>query len=150
MNKWTPEESNLLFDLWEQGLSVSDIRERIQGRSKNSIISRAKRIGCTVRENPVKSPETYKGKVGRKKAVVQKSGRGYALRETPSYKVGRPSGREQALAALPEKLIHFWDIDGDMCRYMPHDDRMCCGRTVTGRNAYCDAHMDVLTMKAGA
>lgn len=140
MNFWTEEESNLLYNLWQDDMPVSHIRQHIPNRTKNSIISKAKKLGCKIRANPVKDPKVYAGKRTR---VAKKSGTAFVITNKPVYKLGRTSIRDKCLSALPDKLIPFSDTKNH-CLYIPHDDLMCCGREVTRRNPYCDAHMELL------
>lgn len=66
---WTKEQDDKLRVLWDAGLSTTEIGRRL-GKSKNSVISRARRSGCTKRENPIKRGV---GEPKRKLRAVQKS-----------------------------------------------------------------------------
>ncbi len=133
MNFWTLEEDQILHKMWNAGAKVREIEVFLPGRNRNSIISRAKRINLPKRANPVKRGVTHFND-----RIITKR----------IYPTTNPKDvRQAALDACPEVLIHFWDLDNDMCRYIPHEDRMACGRTCTGRNQYCDEHMVILCPK---
>jgi hypothetical protein len=50
---WTPEQDALLRELWAEGLSAEKIAQRIPGRSRNSVIGRAHRMGLAPRQSPI-------------------------------------------------------------------------------------------------
>jgi len=51
---WTKEEDSRLAELWREGFSAGLISEQFHNRSRNSIISRAHRIGLPHREPVVR------------------------------------------------------------------------------------------------
>lgn len=50
---WTPAENDKLRELWEAGMSSAEIGRQI-GKTKNSVVSRAHRIGLSSRPSPIK------------------------------------------------------------------------------------------------
>lgn len=52
MSAWTNHLDSMLTYLWDQGMSASNIGIRL-GRSRNSVIGRARRIRLAARPNPV-------------------------------------------------------------------------------------------------
>lgn len=61
---WTEERIDHLKQLWEKGLTASQIAEQLGGVSRNAVIGKAHRLGLKSRPSPVKS--------GAKKAAVKK------------------------------------------------------------------------------
>lgn len=45
--RWTRAEDDYLADVWEKGVDIEDIRERLHGRSEAAIRERARRLGLT-------------------------------------------------------------------------------------------------------
>ncbi len=62
---WTEERIDHLKQLWEKGLTASQIAEQLGGVSRNAVIGKAHRLGLKSRPSPVKS--------GGKKAAAKKS-----------------------------------------------------------------------------
>lgn len=51
--EWTNEDMARLRELWDEGVSATECG-RLLGRSKNSIIGKAHRLGFTLRPSPIK------------------------------------------------------------------------------------------------
>ncbi|MBM3585088.1 MAG: global cell cycle regulator GcrA-like protein [Alphaproteobacteria bacterium] len=51
---WTEEKTALLRQLWESGLSASEIAKRLGGISRNAVIGKAHRIGLAARPSPIR------------------------------------------------------------------------------------------------
>lgn len=56
---WTDERISMLRQLWERGLTASEIADTLGGVSRNAVIGKAHRIGLKSRPSPVKA-----GRVG--------------------------------------------------------------------------------------
>ncbi|MDO9490337.1 MAG: GcrA family cell cycle regulator, partial [Sphingomonadaceae bacterium] len=55
---WTDERIDQLKQLWEKGLTASQIAEKLAGGiSRNAVIGKAHRLGLKARPSPVKSGE---------------------------------------------------------------------------------------------
>ncbi len=66
---WTDERIDQLKNLWEKGLTASQIAEELGGVSRNAVIGKAHRLGLKSRPSPVKSND------GEKKAAAKKPAR---------------------------------------------------------------------------
>jgi GcrA cell cycle regulator len=55
---WTDERIETLRNLWEQGLTASQIAENLGSVSRNAVIGKAHRLGLKARPSPVKANET--------------------------------------------------------------------------------------------
>jgi len=59
---WTDERIDSLKNMWEKGLTASQIAEELGGVSRNAVIGKAHRLGLKSRPSPVKAkPEAKKG-----------------------------------------------------------------------------------------
>ncbi|MEX0807249.1 MAG: GcrA family cell cycle regulator [Dongiaceae bacterium] len=52
--QWTDERISLLKQLWGQGLTASQIAERLGGVSRNAVIGKAHRLGLSSRPSPIR------------------------------------------------------------------------------------------------
>jgi GcrA cell cycle regulator len=52
--EWTEERIEALRALWMQGLTASQIAERLGGVSRNAVIGKAHRLGLSARPSPIK------------------------------------------------------------------------------------------------
>jgi GcrA cell cycle regulator len=52
--EWTEERIEALRSLWMQGLTASQIAERLGGISRNAVIGKAHRLGLSARPSPIK------------------------------------------------------------------------------------------------
>jgi len=52
--EWTEERIEALRSLWMQGLTASQIAERLGGVSRNAVIGKAHRLGLSARPSPIK------------------------------------------------------------------------------------------------
>ncbi|NJM51503.1 MAG: GcrA cell cycle regulator [Sphingomonadales bacterium] len=68
---WTDERIDQLKNLWEKGLTASQIAEELGGVSRNAVIGKAHRLGLKSRPSPVKSGDSKKKKAPVKKAALK-------------------------------------------------------------------------------
>ena len=52
---WTDERIDSLKNMWEKGLTASQIAEELGGVSRNAVIGKAHRLGLKSRPSPVKA-----------------------------------------------------------------------------------------------
>lgn len=57
---WTDERINQLKNMWEKGLTASQIAEELGGVSRNAVIGKAHRLGLKSRPSPVKAADAKK------------------------------------------------------------------------------------------
>ena len=55
---WTDERIEQLRNMWEKGLTASQIADELGGVSRNAVIGKAHRLGLKSRPSPVKATET--------------------------------------------------------------------------------------------
>ena len=68
--QWTEERLEMLKSLWEEGLSISQIGEKL-GVSRNAIAGKVHRLGLKKRQSPISNKGTTKSKAPEKKATQQ-------------------------------------------------------------------------------
>ncbi|WP_217429557.1 GcrA family cell cycle regulator, partial [Sphingomonas bacterium] len=54
---WTDERIEQLRQMWESGMTASQIAEALTGVSRNAVIGKAHRLGLQSRPSPVKAGE---------------------------------------------------------------------------------------------
>jgi len=119
---WTPAEDSDLARMWLDGRKVRDIAKTM-GRSKNSCISRAHRIGLPGRPSPImRRPGGAAGvKVSRQRTVRMVAA---------------------APAVVPEPVTVFLPPRASTCQWIegdPADQRFCDAPTIA-RSVYCGIH----------
>ncbi len=67
---WTDERIDQLKNLWEKGLTASQIAEELGGVSRNAVIGKAHRLGLKSRPSPVKAKDSEKKLAPKKAAKV--------------------------------------------------------------------------------
>lgn len=118
---WSDDRIELLKQLWEKGLSASQIAEELgQGVTRNAVIGKAHRLGLKSRPSPVKAD------VPKKAAPQQK----------PKPK---PAAKPQRVTLL--------DLSDKICKW-PHghpgeEDFHFCGKSVQPGFPYCPEHCAV-------
>jgi len=71
---WTDERIESLRKYWDEGLSASQIAEKLgEGVTRNAVIGKAHRLGLQSRPSPVKS-EPAQAKQAKRKAKPKPSG----------------------------------------------------------------------------
>lgn len=123
VNFWSEAEDNLLKELHSQGLSMSEIANKLNRRfgnyrTKNSVIGRASRINLPVRP--------------------------HIIREKPEkVSYAEVAKAAQNVIILPRKRafeegITILDLHSHSCRYMT-GERVYCGKEIH-KGSYCSAH----------
>jgi len=98
---WTDERIDHLKQLWEKGLTASQIAEQLGGVSRNAVIGKAHRLGLKSRPSPVKS--------GGKKTAAKKTVKRTKITAPPkevtpkSTKTHKKAVTEQAKVAPQQK-----------------------------------------------
>ena len=70
---WTEDRVEKLSELWDKGLSASQIaKELAEGVTRNAVIGKAHRMGLASRPSPVKSDPAKRAAAAAKKKNVEK------------------------------------------------------------------------------
>jgi GcrA cell cycle regulator len=89
---WTDERIDQLKNLWEKGLTASQIAEELGGVSRNAVIGKAHRLGLKSRPSPVKSNDPDKKSAPKKAAkIVAAPPKPHAQPSSPAPSMERPS-----------------------------------------------------------
>ncbi|WP_033073306.1 GcrA family cell cycle regulator [Sphingopyxis sp. MWB1] len=94
---WTDERIEQLRNMWEKGLTASQIAEELGGVSRNAVIGKAHRLGLKSRPSPVKAADKSKPV----KAAVPKSAPTPRAAAAPPRPAAAPPPRADAKAAPP-------------------------------------------------
>ena len=92
---WTPERTDLLKSLWNEGLPTSQIGVRL-GVSKNAVVGKAHRLGLPKRQSPIPTR-------GREADIVKLDGLGAGMCCWPEGEPGKPGFRFCGKPAVPSK-----------------------------------------------
>lgn len=95
---WTDERIEQLRQMWERGLTASQIAEELGGVSRNAVIGKAHRLGLPARPSPVKSADSAsKAAATTRKAAAAAPAR----QETPAKAETRPARPAAKAPAAP-------------------------------------------------
>ncbi len=128
---WTDERITLLRTLWTEGLSASQIAERLGGVTRNAVIGKAHRLGLSGRPSPVKTERTAA-------PASPPSPRPITVVPTPA------TPARAAAEAEPPVRATLLTITDRMCKW-PHGhpgerDFYFCGRRTNPGQSYCAEH----------
>ncbi|MBN2676368.1 MAG: global cell cycle regulator GcrA-like protein [Alphaproteobacteria bacterium] len=137
---WTSTSISKLKNLWEKGLSTSEIGVKL-GLSKNAIVGKAHRLGLKSRASATK-------KIKRK---IQKPVRKEILATPEKLQTVSPADISEKKVTPPAskkkkngKIISILDLKPDMCRWPMGDPRSedfsFCGEKTFGKKPYCLKH----------
>jgi len=153
--EWTDDRIEELRRLWSQGLSASQIADRLGGVSRNAVIGKAHRLGLAKRPSPIKR--------GANASTAPRAPRRPRAKPTPSPTAAAAAPADSAPTPAPrpalkprprrieahestplEDPVGVLDLTERMCRWPighPGDPefRFCGARTVAGL-PYCAAH----------
>ncbi|MGI9379687.1 MAG: GcrA family cell cycle regulator [Methyloligellaceae bacterium] len=153
---WTDERVELLKKLWSEGLSASQIANRLGGVSRNAVIGKVHRLGLSGRATTsrIKSVRSRKraASVGVRSSRLKYASHGNAALkqqfgssglENPTPHV---SSIEELVIPLNERAS-IMSLTADMCRWPIGDptekDFHFCGRDKVAGIPYCEHHARV-------
>jgi GcrA cell cycle regulator len=104
---WTDERIDLLKNLWEKGLTASQIAEELGEVSRNAVIGKAHRLGLKARPSPVKSSESKAAEPEKKAAPDSKPAapEPKAAEPAPAITPDEPAPEAAAAEAKPQQKI---------------------------------------------
>ncbi len=166
---WTDERIETLRNLWEKGLTASQIAEKLGNVSRNAVIGKAHRLGLKARPSPVKGDSDGTPRETAKKAAAPAAPRPKAEpvakeaaaaapepRAVPEAKAPAPAAPKQQMpvrAAMPVapvkprapgEKVTLLDLSDKICKWpIGHPgepDFQFCGRPVNPGFPYCTAH----------
>ena len=142
---WTESKINKLKELWEQGIKATEIAERIKGgTTKNSVIAKARRLGCSQRN---RSPIMAKTMTKYQLEHFERKVMGIKQPRTTTTN-NKPKEIPSSAIAEPEDPTLLEDLTNDQCRYPLWEDnepKLFCGRTTYKHHSYCGYHVWITT-----
>ena len=141
---WTDERIDQLKELWERGLTASQIAEKLAGGiSRNAVIGKAHRLGLKARPSPVKSGEAAPA-AGAAPAEVRPTPAPAPIAEAPRPK---PVVARMAAAVTGSGKTSLLDLSDKICKWPighPGDaDFHFCGKPAQPTFPYCGEHCAV-------
>ena len=89
---WTDERIDQLRQMWERGMTASQIAEELGGVSRNAVIGKAHRLGLQARPSPVKATE----------AAAKPAAAPQARRPAPAKPESAPADEPRAAKPQPK------------------------------------------------
>ena len=122
---WTEERVEKLRELWDKGLSASQIaKELAEGVTRNAVIGKAHRMGLASRPSPVKSDPAKRAAAVKKKAAPKKD----------PVKTKAPATGKISILELTESMCK-WPIG-----HPGEPDFHFCGKPSQPTFPYCANH----------
>lgn len=158
-NDWTPERTNALIALWDEGHSTAEIGRRL-GVTKNSVVGKVHRLRLPKRGSPIHGGG---GHSGRSEAPISIS-RASVARAPITRPAASLPPRPAAVAVqpqpiipkvvyepMPANVIKLSALTSDMCSWPIGDPgtdgfRFCGRSAVTGK-PYCAEHCSIAYVK---
>lgn len=141
---WTDERIDQLKQLWEKGLTASQIADKLAGGiSRNAVIGKAHRLGLKARPSPVKSGEGVPGVEA--SAEVRPAAASAPVAEVPRPKpvAARPAAPVTSSSGKTSLL----DLSDKICKWpIGHPgepDFHFCGKPAQATFPYCGEHCAV-------
>ncbi|MGB0671655.1 MAG: GcrA family cell cycle regulator [Rhodospirillales bacterium] len=146
---WTPTRVNALIALWNEGISTSEIGNRL-GVTKNAVVGKVHRLGLPKRQSPIRTggSSSPKPRAKRKPRATAKP----APHQAPLPRAPRPAQpsaqrRTLAEADAQAKKVNLEDLKSGMCSWPIGEPgtpefKFCGNHSVEGR-PYCGAHCEV-------
>ena len=98
---WTDERIDQLKNLWEKGLTASQIAEELGGVSRNAVIGKAHRLGLKSRPSPVKANDGEKKAAAPKKILKAASPAAAPAQPRPSAAPAAPRPAPSSTPHIP-------------------------------------------------
>jgi len=144
--EWTDENVEKLRQLWDEGLSASEIAKRL-GITKNSVVGKVHRLCLTARQSPIKNKDVPETKV---EPVVEIAPQ--IIEEKVEVEIVEEVKPivEKRYKRSPNN-VKLMELDSHTCRWPigdPRDEDFCfCGKKVRSGKTYCDEHSAIAYVK---
>lgn len=99
---WTDERIDQLKNMWEKGLTASQIAEELGGVSRNAVIGKAHRLGLQARPSPVKEKEGKAPAPARKPAAPRAAAEPRPAPVAPAPRAPAPTRAPAPVATAAE------------------------------------------------
>lgn len=146
---WADENRvEMLKKLWSEGMSCSQIADRIGGISRNSVIGKVHRLGLSGRTTTNRKKTKHRATASPSATCETKR---ISTKSRPNFQIGtefkaRHFPVDASPLPLPQEIdiprVAFADTHDGHCKWIIGDDmpRMCCGDARIPGLAYCQGH----------
>ena len=155
--EWTPERTNALIALWDEGHSTAEIGRRL-GVTKNSVVGKVHRLRLPKRGSPIHGGS---GHSARSEAPVSlhrapaapRPAASIMARPAPTPVVARPQPMipQAVYEPMPTNVIKLSALTSDMCSWPIGDPGTAgfrfCGRSAVTGKPYCGEHCSIAYVK---
>lgn len=147
--RWTPEDKAMVGDLWAAGHTAAHIARHLGDKcSRNAVIGIINRSGLMRSARPGNRVQPYPTSRKQRVAIVKRSNvrKSNVRKEAAAAWMADLSADTGNLAALnrmaadPSGTVALIDAEPHHCRHIPHDDSLCCGRSIVPGLPYCEEH----------
>lgn len=146
--EWTPERTNALMALWDEGLSTAEIGRRL-GVTKNAVVGKVHRLGLPKRGSPINQERTRTPRTSTPRAPAQRRAAPAAVHTKPKSAV--PAVVVPVAPRKPAKLVSLSGLTSDMCSWPIGDptseDFAFCGHEAVPGKPYCLEHCGMAYVK---
>jgi GcrA cell cycle regulator len=140
--QWTDERISLLKQLWGQGMTASQIAERLGGVSRNAVIGKAHRLGLSARPSPIRGgastgprPARRRSSAGSAAPPATTPAASAEARTAPRIEPPAPKPTPRRSATAGASRACMWPV-GD-----PKDQNFhFCEEPAEAGRPYCSAH----------
>tara|TARA_Y100000590_G_scaffold364139_1_gene422297 strand:+ start:53844 stop:54332 length:489 start_codon:yes stop_codon:yes gene_type:complete len=155
---WTDEKVELLRKLWSEGLSASQIANKIGDVTRNAVIGKVHRLGLEGRAKPLSRKSVTVGQLDANVISVSYSGnlafKGTPEDNFPHNKNDIINNQENQLYIAPDEKVTILNLTENNCKWPigdPRDDDFhFCGHAPSNGSPYCEDHSKVAYKKSKA
>ena len=141
---WTEDRVEILTKLWAEGLSASQIANRLGGVTRNAVIGKVHRLGLSGRAKPSRPKTVSKSKPSVKRVASKPRA---PRKPAPVIQPPAPPPPVEAKPLPNGEYATILTIRDHMCKWPIGDpaasDFRFCGRRVKESEPYCEAHCSV-------
>ena len=148
--EWTPERTNALMALWDEGHSTAEIGRRL-GVTKNSVVGKVHRLGLPKRGSPIHKERTHTPR------TASPSPRPAAAPTVAAVAAPRPVHQlpppvpQISRPRPPAEVIKLGALTSEMCSWPIGDPGtegfQFCGHTAVPGKPYCAEHCAIAYVK---
>ena len=136
---WTDDRVEMLKKLWADGLSASQIAQKLGGVTRNAVIGKVHRLGLSGRATPSRPVRLPVRAASRPKRTAAKT------TSTPAAKEAAPPPAPIEPKRLPNgDYVSVLTLSNQTCKWPVGDpddpDFRFCGRRAENGSPYCEGH----------
>jgi len=155
---WTEDRVGQLRELWSQGLSASQIAERLGGVTRNAVIGKAHRLALASRPSPIRATSGQTRSRVRRAPIARRPARAAMLASShgrfgatvsgsanaASESKSNELGIDRTTLRVPPPYQFAAAVDGPACKWPIGDpgdaDFHFCGSPSVADRPYCPEH----------